>query len=62
MKKLNWMKDIACYRASHGDRGRTKHLLGGGGDVEPHMLGMRAVLLDDLVVGGDVVVGVDVDV
>ena len=45
---MNWMKDIACYRASHGDRGSSKHLLGGGGNVEPLMLGMRAVLLDDL--------------
>ena len=62
MNEFNWMNDIACYRASHGDRGSSKHLLGGGGDVEPHMLGMRAVLLDDLVVGGDVVVGVDDDV
>ena len=59
---MNWMKDIACYRASHGDRGSSKHLFGGGGNVEPHMLGMRAVLPDDLVVCVDVVVGVGVDV
>ena len=62
MNEFNWMNDIACYRASHGDRGSSKHLLRGGGNVEPHLLGMRAVFPDDLVVGVDVVVGFGVDV
>ena len=61
MKKLNWMKDIACYRASHGDRGRSKHLLGGGGDVEPHMLG-TCLLPDHVVLGVGVDFDIDVDV